>query len=355
MSDKESIEDEFLKKNLPTNKKCPQCGKVYSDENILFCYYDGMRLTSTTQVPNQQPTRQRFLSPGGDFTGFELNLQNSAHNIQIPIEIIQSTTRLLQTNPKIPTESENVKSWFWSVPTPKKNRNILIRLISNVGLSGANLRSYIACYLLILITYGFWLGNADSNLLQEILNYDPFIMGQILLITVYTLVILILPILSLGYTESESLLATKNDFRLNFEPMLFITIIGLNYILLSIGVTLPILILPGEPKVKITPPTEYVVKSIKRSIYPSLLLMLGAFVALIILKFNVLGLSVGNFTMINIEILAYFAQSILLLETIPFGNTLGKVLLKHKPLTFYVSFTLIMIIVSVTLSIVPTI
>ena len=286
---------------------------------------------------------------GGDFGGFELNLQNTAHNIQIPIEIIQSTTRLIQPNPKMPMESENVRSWFWSIPTPKKKRNFLTKLLNNVGFSRNNLYSYFLCYILVLITYGIWISRVNPIFYQDLLmGYNRSVLFVIAGIALYISLILIVPIVSLGYTESESFQATRNDFFLKIEFSLFAMILGLNILIITIGGAIPIILVPGEPKAKITPPMEYVVKSIKRSVYPSLLLLLGAVSIFILGKF--FPVTSIPFFETNVEILAYFSLSILLLELIPFGNTMGKILLKHKPSTFYFSFTLVIMLITVVIS-----
>ena len=352
VNSKHSIEDEFLKKNLPSNqfgnKICPRCGKIYSDENILFCYYDGTKLTFTTQ---QAPISTSRVSPfQSDFSGFELNLQNSAHNVQIPIEIFQTTMRLLQTNPKMPLESDNVRTWFWTIPTPKKNRNFLIKLVNNVGFSRTNLFSYLLCYILIIITYGLWITNVDSSLLADLTIAKPTNFLIVGITCFIVLVVLILPILSLGYTESDVLQASRKDFYLRLEPTLLITILILNYLIFYFGGPLPILIIPGEPKVKVAPPNEHLVSSIKRSIYPSVLISLLSFAAFLAVQEGLVN--VTSFVEKNIEIATLFIITILILELIPFGSSIGKILARNKPKIFYVSFFIITAILMVMISMV---
>ena len=350
-----SVEDEFLKKNLPATRKfCPQCNREYTDENIAFCYYDGTRLVLSNQIrpmQSQMQTRMnRFSQSALEFNGFELNLQSS-RNIQIPLEIIDSTMRLIQTNPKMPLDSENVKTWFWSIPSPKKKRNILMKLINHVGFSRNNIVSYIICYILILITYGLWITkpNADIFTLINEIIYNPVELSMALFTTIFALIVLILPIISLGYTETDILQASRKDFFLRIEPTIFVMTLILNYIIFRFGGPLPILIIPGEPKVKGAPPLEHIVKSIKRSIYPSLILVLGSFsvfMAIKILKYNV-----NSFILLNIQLMALFGLTILILELMPFGNALGKILLRNKPVLFYFSLTLVTMLLMTVITI----
>ena len=341
--------DEFLKKNLPMNKICPQCGKIYTDQEIVFCYSDGMKLTLTNQQKTQQPQPRKYSPFSADFSGFELNLQSAAQNVQIPIEIIQSTTRLIQPNPKIPTDSENVRSWFWSIPTPRKKRNVFLKLMSNVGFSRTNLYAYFICYLLVVVTYGIWISRANPAFFTELTgSVNPKLLLIIAGLSFYTVLLLIIPILSLGYTESETFQASRKDFFLRIEPSLFLMIIGLNYLIMTFGGAIPILLIPGEPKVKVTPPVEHVVRSIKRSVFPSLLLGLGAFAFFIIAQY--FPIPVIPYVKTNAEILAYFTLSILILELFPFGNTIGKILLKHQPKTFTFSITLVLTLIAIVIT-----
>lgn len=349
VNSKSSIEDEFLKKNLPspsTSKICPRCGKVYTDDGILFCYYDGTRLTlnpQPIQVPNNTPTQY-----SSEFGGFELNLQNTAHNIQIPVEIFQSSLRLLQSNPRMPVESENVKTWFWSIPSPKRNRNFLIKLVNNVAFSRTNLFAYFVCYLLILATYVLWVANVDNSLFAEFTADKPYNFLLVGGISFVVLITLILPILSLGYTESDILQASRKDFYLKIEPTLIITIVILNYLIFRFGGPLPIIIIPGEPKVKVAPPKEHLVNAIKRSVYPSLFIAITTSAMFFIVYFEYIKTS--TFILMNFEITALFVTTILILELMPFGSSIGKIILKSKPVFFYVSFlimtTLLMSIIS---------
>ena len=346
-----SEEDVFLKKDLPMKRICPQCQREYTDPNILFCYYDGNRLI-TTQAPQQfqQVPNQRPATFSGEFSGFEINLQNTRHNLQIPIELIQSTTRLIQTNPKMPLDSENVKTWYFAIPSPKRHRNFITKFVNHVGFSRSNLISYFFCYILILLTYILWLIEAsqkDQTLADSITIYNPSVISLAILTTVYTLVVLILPIISLGYTATDIMQAHRTDFFLKIEPVIIIMALVLNYIIFRYGGPIPILIIPGEPKMKGAPPIEHVVRSLKRSVYPSLLLVLGACGALAGIKyFNYGSLLLEK----NVEIMALFGLTILLFELMPFGNFIGKILLKHKPLTFYVSFTLVIMLLMTVIS-----
>ena len=343
-----SEKDEFLKRNVPLKKICPLCKREYSDENILFCYYDGNRLVLTNEpgetiTPNIQKTSYLF----NEFSGFELNLQNSSHNLQIPLELIHSTTRLIQTNPKMPLDSENVKTWFWAIPFPKKKRNFISKLFSHVGFSSVNLFSYLMCYILILATYILWVTETNSKIFNFTAIYNPQIIGLALAATIFTLIVLILPIISLGYTETEILQATKNEFYLKIEPVIFIITLLMNYIIFRIGWPIPILIIPGEPIIKSPVPTEHVVTSLKRSIYPSVVMVLVAFVLGLGMKYLKYG---STLVQMNIELMALFGLTILLFELLPYRNFIGKILLKKKPLTFYVSFSLVIFSLMVILS-----
>ena len=334
-----SEEDEFLKRNLPVKKICSQCKREYNDPNILFCYYDGNRLT-LTETPNMVKSGYTQKAPQifNEFSGFELNLQNAGHNLQIPLELIQSTIRLIQTNPKMPLDSENVKTWLWAIPSPKKKRNVFSKLINHVGFSRINLASYLVCYILILATYIMWVTEINPQIFNLDALYNPVILGLGLVSTLVTLFILIFPIISLGYTESEILQATRKDFFLRIEPTVFFMALILNYIIFRLGWPVPILIIPGEPKIKGSVPIEHIAKSIKRGILPTLVLGLGSFgvyLGMKLLKYN------NSLIMINVELTALFGLTILLFELLPFGNFIGKILLKQKQMTFYFSFTVV--------------
>jgi hypothetical protein len=342
-------EEEFLKKEVSKNSICPKCNRVYEDENILFCYYDGTKLSNSNQSAQNIVQKRTNLPPVHEFTGFELNLQNTSHNIQIPIEIIQSTTRLIQTNPKMPVDTQNVKTWFFSIPSPKKKRNFISKLVNHVGFSRTNLVNYLICYLLVFITYYFWITRPENNLLEGITLFSPITIGIILFTTTFTVILLILPILSLGYNATEILQASRKDFYLKLEPTLFIMIIILNYIIFRFNGPIPLLIIPGEPKVKAVPPIDHIVKSLNKSIIVSLVLVAG--ISIINGAILLQQITVSPFIKTNIQIMAFFGLTILILELIPFGNAIGKILLRHKPMTFYLAFTTVSLLLMSVLAV----
>ncbi len=360
MSDKDTAnfdspeKEEFLKRNVKMKKICPQCKREYTDENILFCYYDGNRLTEALpgmyESQQTQPPVQRMNSFTGEFGGFELNLQNTGHNVQIPPELINSITRIIQTNPKMPSDSENVKTWFWAIPSPKRKRNFISKLVNHVGFSRTNLFSYTICYFLIAVTYGLWVVQIMDKLNQKVtinLLYDPNFLALAAFATMFTLVILILPIVSLGYTATDIMQSSRKDFFLRIEPIILVMALVLNYLIFRFTGPIPILIIPGEPKIKGTPPTEHVVRSLKKSIYPSVLLAIGAFAGYALVKYYHIG---STFIQMNLEIMALFGLTILLFELMPFGNFIGKILLKYDATVFSVSFVLIIALLMVTIS-----
>jgi len=340
--------DEFLKKNVKMRRVCPQCRREYEQEDILFCYYDGQRLIQTNEPPQIQAAPVQRMSPiAGDFSGFELNLQNASHSVPIPIELIQSTTRFMQTNPKMPSDSDNVQTWFWAIPSPKKKRNFLSKFINHVGFSRTNLASYFFCYLLIIFTYALWVAQIQPDLLSVNSLTDPNFLGLAVVTTIYTLVILILPIVSLGYTATDIMQANRKDFYLRVEPIILIMALVLNYLIFRFTGPIPILIIPGEPKIRGTPPTEHVVKSLKKSIYPSVVLAVIGFTGFAFTKYYQYGTALVQ---MNFEIMALFGLTILLFELLPFGNFIGKILLKHDATMFSISLLLVVVLLMTSIS-----
>lgn len=355
MSDKDTTnfdspeKDEFLKKNVKLRKICPQCKREYEQEDILFCFYDGNKLVQTSEPPTPiQPAPVQRMSPiTGDFSGFELNLQNSSHAVPIPIELIQSTTRFMQTNPKMPSDSDNVQTWFWAIPSPKKKRNFIFKFINHVGFSRTNLTSYSLCYLLVVFAYALWVAQIQPDLLSINSLYDPNFMGLAVVTTIYCLVILILPIISLGYTATDIMQADRKDFYLRIEPIILIMAFVLNYLIFRFTGPIPILIIPGEPKIRGSPPTEHVVRSLKKSIYPSVILAVLGFAGFAFTKYYQYGTALVQ---MNFEIMALFGLTILLFELLPFGNFIGKILLKHDATMFSISLLLVVVLLMTAIS-----
>ena len=153
-----------------------------------------------------------------------------------------------------------------------------------------------------------WVTEINPQIIKLDALYNPVILGLGLVSTLVTLFILIFPIISLGYTESEILQATRKDFFLRIEPTVFFMALILNYIIFRLGWPVPILIIPGEPKIKGSVPIEHIAKSIKRGILPTLVLGLGSFgvyLGMKLLKYN------NSLIMINVELTALFGLTIL--------------------------------------------
>lgn len=346
-SEKENIEQA----NTKTSKSCPKCGKVYQDgKEVTFCYYDGAKLVIgeyTVQSSVQSPPQ---IKNPLDYIGFEISLQNSNNVANIPLELIQSTTRLLQPNPKLPIIAENVKTSFLSIPSPKLKRNFLTRRIKHSGFSRGNLFAYFYCLLFVGITYGMWMIRAIRHYDIDYTSNLTYLVGISLIINFFLLIVLILPIIMLGYAATDTIQASKDDFQLKIEPSLFIFSIILNFMIFSFMWPLPIIVIPGEPKIRGVPPLNTVSRAIKNGILPGFFLVLSAFTLLTLTNQNIIQMDI--FLKMNLEIFVLFGLSIFFLELMPFKNAIGKLIQKHSPTTFYVIFMAVFMLLISTLSMV---
>ena len=329
------------------NKYCPKCNKSFNNEpDLAYCYFDGTKLVTGNISPDTETTRTETIPLQSEFSGFELNLQNP--NLNIPLDIIQTTTRLIQVNQRMPDSAENVKTSYWTINSPKPKRNFITKRIKHVGFSKPNIMAYLVCLIFIAITYSLWIYRALPNFTLQSIQNDPQALGTILIVNVMVLIVLIFPVISLGYTATDVVQATKKDYFLKLEPTLFILTIVLNYVIYSFGGPLPILIIPGEPKIRGLPTIESIVKAVKRGIYPTLLLVLGFFTLSMAVELKYVITT--EFIQKNIQILTMFGLAVLVLELMPFGNAIGKILLKHDPLSYYLGFSLTMILLFASLS-----
>lgn len=322
-----------------SNKSCPKCGKVYADKEISYCYYDGSKLVaggSSKQLQSKMAVQEPSENLFDDF-GFEIDLKNSNHLSNIPLALMQSTTSLLQPNVKLPAIIENVTSPFFSIPSPKPRRNFFAKRIKHSGLSDVNLYGYLLTFLFVSLIYTFWLYRAyiePYNITIASITPDMFIIAFFL--NIVLTFIMVFPLVSLGYSLTNSVMATKKDFRLKIESSTFIFSIILNFLIFRLGWPLPIIVIPGEPKIRGVPPLKVVAKAIRNGFIPGFFIILLSFGALQLI--NYFNLQVSIFLLLNLEIFLLFSLSTYFLMLMPFKNALGKLIQKDSPTVFYTIF-----------------
>lgn len=347
--------------NDKASKACPKCNNRFPN-NVNYCLFDGTQLQEIQ--PNQSPivstnSFQKQKNPINEslktkFSGFEIPFTHNPHS-PIPIDLIRTTTNLLVPSLNIPTSIKNVKSTYWSVSAPKKSINPLIKWIDHVGFSRNNLMAYLVISVYVAIIYYLWyLRDIEFTALQ-LEQYVPN--NQLLSTLIFggitisiSLFILILPVISLGYTSTKIVQANRQDFQLKLEPTLFILTLLLNGIIYYfLPGPLPIILLPAEIKLRGLPPKKEISKSIFRGIIPGIIL---TFIFVAIYLFATIDQWLGippiwyinPIILTNLKILVIFGTGINLLAMLPFGNALGRLIQDYNRKWYYLLFILSIIL-----------
>lgn len=317
--------------------KCPECGNQYPND-VNFCFFDGTKLVEMTGEEKTTTQSRPASQAHSRFTGFGVPV-DQPKQLQIPLELIQSTTRILNPSPKLPTRTETVRSFYWSVPMPTARRNPLTKLFSHVGFSRQNLMAYLACLAMVVAVYALWAYQLVQDQGLTLMTSWPTLVGFGAVVSLATLTVLVLPIVSLGYMASKIIQATSQEFKLQVEPTLLVLNLVLNFIIFQFQGPLPILIIPGEVKMRGMPPKEKMGVAVTVSLGTGVLL---GYVSLVLAGISPMGEFFGVSNLVldplvaaNLKILAVFVTATLVLAMLPFGNAIGRIVQQTYPRRYY--------------------
>ncbi|MHA2365758.1 MAG: zinc ribbon domain-containing protein [Candidatus Hodarchaeales archaeon] len=330
-------------------KTCPKCNNRFP-ETVNFCFFDGSKLlqSETKQGPQQIRSKSSQSQSIPQFSGFEVPIK--AQHSPIPLDLIRTTTSLLIPSPKAPVRVKNVKTSFWSIPAPKKEKNWITKWFNHVGFSRINIMAYLICVFYVGIIYGLWFYR-DFETLS--FNNEWVELGTLAFLSIFIAsLMLVLPVITLGYSATKVVQSDRTDYQFRIEPTLLIITLVLNFIMYQVAFQFPfpILLLCGQIKMRGLPPKNEISKAITKGVIPSIVLAYFFIVLYFITTidqwtdFQPIFNTVNPLITINFKILAIFGTGISFLVMLPFGNALGKLIQERSLKTYYFMFFLTVIL-----------
>ena len=328
----------FQTENPKSIKICSKCNNTFP-ENVNFCYFDGSRLSTANEQPSINSDKPQSVKSAmkfkSHFSGFEIPISHQNQSA-IPIDLIQTTTNLLMSSPKMPVSIKNVKNAYWSIPAPKKDKKPFLGWFDHVGLSRTNLMSYSFIFGYVAIIYAIWFYGELDSLAISLVNPSLIITGFIMIIIITS--ILVLPVITLGHITTNIVQSERQDYQLKIDPTLFFLTLLLNVIIYSIEGPIPIILLPAEIKLRGLPPKKNIASGITKGVLPGIILTFTIaivyFVATIDQWTNLSPITtLSPLIIINLKLLLVFSTGIIFLVMLPFGNALGRLVQEYNKKT----------------------
>jgi hypothetical protein len=345
------IESELeIQSNIVKVNRCPVCNKSFP-EDVKFCLFDGNPVTKIDEVKllQQEDASEVLIKKKPDlegkknilyqFSGFEISTNGMYSSL--PLELLKSSTSILNPSPKIPKEVKLVNtSDFFSILAPKPKLTFL-GFFTNAGLTRKNITSYSITYFFVVLLFLLWMV-AKTNIVT-FLN-SPSILVVILIWSLIISLIFLLPVIFTGRLVAR----LQSEMVFKIEPSFLILSFAINIIVLQINFPFPIVVFPGEMKIKTLPSKIELGKAIHKGLVGGfLLLILSTIVVIIGLSSTILSFGTDIVPSINLGFL--MASLALSINLLPFGNMFGR-LARFRPISYWsmtmITFMILMFAVS---------
>ncbi|MHA1992341.1 MAG: hypothetical protein ACW981_03045 [Candidatus Hodarchaeales archaeon] len=328
---------------------CPVCGKKFP-EDVKFCLFDGNPIEKVSEkqvsqtkdetdseiIQKKKSNIEEKNNVLYQFSGFEISANGLYSNL--PLELLRSSTSILNPSPKAPNDVKLINtSDFFSVLAPKPKLTFFSSF-SEAGLTRKNLTSYLITYLFITSLFLLWMVGTLS--LDLVIN-SPTIITTILIWSLIVTLIFVFPVIFTGKIVAR----IQSEMVFKIEPTFLVLSFAINIFVLQIPFPFPIIVFPGEMKIKTLPSKE----ELSKAIYKGLVL---SFILLIISTFffflsNTILQSYFNENFLITSNLGFLIASLALsINLLPFGNMFGK-LAKFRPIRYW-TMTIITFLILMT-------
>jgi hypothetical protein len=331
---------------------CPVCGKSFP-EDVKFCLFDGNPVESRIKKPISQIEaetdseiilKKNSKNIGKDnvlyqFSGFEISSNGLYSNL--PLELLRSSTSILNPSPKAPNDVKLINtSDFFSVLAPKPKLTFF-SFFNESGLTRKNITSYVITYLFITSLFLLWMVGTIS---LDLVTSSPTIIATILIWSLVVTLIFVFPVIFTGKIVSR----IQSEMVFKIEPTFLVLSFAINIFVLQIPFPFPIIVFPGEMKIKTLPSKEELSKAIYKGLVLSFILLMLSLV-FFILSNTILQLYFSENFLIASNLGFLIATLALSINLLPFGNMFGK-LAKSRPVRYWtmtiVTFLILMIAIS---------
>ncbi|MFW9991429.1 MAG: zinc ribbon domain-containing protein [Candidatus Odinarchaeota archaeon] len=334
-----------MKYELTGTKSCPYCKQNFKGD-LRYCISCGRPLINISLKPQRESRPEITSTP---FTGFSVPILTTGSKMtalgsdeSIGIAGTPSVSILRPSFQTTPADSrtsmsssslkaKSVKSLLFTVTAPQ-------RLSSTESFKKSFLvsfKGYVLTAVFVFFVYVFWyFFFFESSVLFSLisLNFvDPFPLEKIVTIvllsipnSLFVTIMLLLPVITLSHKTYY-----KHEITVvyNIEPAIIILTIFTNIIITALQLFIPLIMLPGDIKMKQLPPKREIGKGLGRGVTACVL----ATAILGIVVFITIGGLPASIEPTSLHVILKSAQItfimsswVCLITLLPFGNVLGK-------------------------------